>query len=268
VWNIYERYPDTRDGIEASLIDMLKNSRVYPETTGYLVCGLSSIGRRDLKPFFDALFDTGEIDLNLIGPESIEQLFNRHKIPSFFIDIESFYSESAIRERQERWAQLDIENRAEEYLNYLLVHESEIGRNNPCPCGSGKNFKKCCLVIVERTKQEIAATREEIGEKREIRDAHCVLRSSEMALRQILATYNRTDIFTEIEQSLHAVLDAPLDTIKKRGFGSFVSPVLNKMIFLNKKETKRFFELLSGYFTAASYIASRAEEPGNTEPNP
>lgn len=21
----------------------------------------------------------------------------------------------------------------------------EIGRNNPCPCGSGKKFKKCCL---------------------------------------------------------------------------------------------------------------------------
>ena len=21
----------------------------------------------------------------------------------------------------------------------------EIGKNNPCPCGSGKKFKKCCL---------------------------------------------------------------------------------------------------------------------------
>ena len=22
--------------------------------------------------------------------------------------------------------------------------ENEIGRNDPCPCGSGKKFKKCC----------------------------------------------------------------------------------------------------------------------------
>ena len=22
----------------------------------------------------------------------------------------------------------------------------KIGRNDPCPCGSGKKFKKCCLV--------------------------------------------------------------------------------------------------------------------------
>lgn len=30
--------------------------------------------------------------------------------------------------------------------NQALVHESErIGRNDPCPCGSGKKYKKCCL---------------------------------------------------------------------------------------------------------------------------
>jgi len=23
--------------------------------------------------------------------------------------------------------------------------EKKIGRNEPCPCGSGKKFKKCCL---------------------------------------------------------------------------------------------------------------------------
>jgi uncharacterized protein YecA (UPF0149 family) len=22
----------------------------------------------------------------------------------------------------------------------------DVGRNDPCPCGSGKKFKKCCLV--------------------------------------------------------------------------------------------------------------------------
>ena len=23
-------------------------------------------------------------------------------------------------------------------------HESKVGRNDPCPCGSGQKFKKCC----------------------------------------------------------------------------------------------------------------------------
>ena len=27
---------------------------------------------------------------------------------------------------------------------FLLHHGKEVGRNDPCPCGSGKKFKKCC----------------------------------------------------------------------------------------------------------------------------
>jgi uncharacterized protein YecA (UPF0149 family) len=27
---------------------------------------------------------------------------------------------------------------------YQLKHRQEVGRNDPCPCGSGKKYKKCC----------------------------------------------------------------------------------------------------------------------------
>lgn len=27
----------------------------------------------------------------------------------------------------------------------IVVKEAKIGRNDPCPCGSGKKYKKCCL---------------------------------------------------------------------------------------------------------------------------
>ena len=26
-----------------------------------------------------------------------------------------------------------------------IVNGSKVGRNDPCPCGSGKKFKSCCL---------------------------------------------------------------------------------------------------------------------------
>jgi len=26
-----------------------------------------------------------------------------------------------------------------------LVNLARVGRNDPCPCGSGRKFKKCCL---------------------------------------------------------------------------------------------------------------------------
>lgn len=35
---------------------------------------------------------------------------------------------------------------AKEYnKSKIIVKEAKIGRNDPCPCGSGKKYKKCCL---------------------------------------------------------------------------------------------------------------------------
>jgi preprotein translocase subunit SecA len=37
-----------------------------------------------------------------------------------------------------------IENRGDEEVQKTPAHSSKIGRNDPCPCGSGKKYKKCC----------------------------------------------------------------------------------------------------------------------------
>lgn len=28
---------------------------------------------------------------------------------------------------------------------HVLTHRRAIGRNTPCPCGSGRKYKKCCI---------------------------------------------------------------------------------------------------------------------------
>jgi len=38
----------------------------------------------------------------------------------------------------------DQERQSSRAQNPLLA-ETSVGRNDPCPCGSGKKFKKCCL---------------------------------------------------------------------------------------------------------------------------
>jgi len=35
-----------------------------------------------------------------------------------------------------------VQNR---YLSMYVREEPKVGRNDPCPCGSGKKYKKCCL---------------------------------------------------------------------------------------------------------------------------
>lgn len=42
---------------------------------------------------------------------------------------------------------LSAERRAEmtkEYRQSKIVHREKVGRNDPCPCGSGKKYKACC----------------------------------------------------------------------------------------------------------------------------
>ncbi|MGQ0752307.1 MAG: SEC-C metal-binding domain-containing protein [Betaproteobacteria bacterium] len=61
-----------------------------------------------------------------------------------------FYSPEAIAQRQERWAKEDAEDSDEDESDDVpapYVREApRIGRNEPCPCGSGKKYKKCCLL--------------------------------------------------------------------------------------------------------------------------
>ncbi len=68
-----------------------------------------------------------------------------------FKDPWSFYSPACIDERQRRWAE---EAAAEEQRERALPESDaisrsgatfKVGRNDPCPCGSGKKYKKCCL---------------------------------------------------------------------------------------------------------------------------
>lgn len=71
-----------------------------------------------------------------------------------------FYSASAIAQRQARWQEEDrLQTEQDDPEKDPLDHDlldllpvepivrsgPKIGRNDPCPCGSGKKYKKCCL---------------------------------------------------------------------------------------------------------------------------
>lgn len=38
----------------------------------------------------------------------------------------------------------DNEEFNEEVQETYIREEAKVGRNDPCPCGSGKKYKKCC----------------------------------------------------------------------------------------------------------------------------
>lgn len=38
-----------------------------------------------------------------------------------------------------------MNDRLEQLPDERLVRRVKVGRNSPCPCGSGRKFKKCCI---------------------------------------------------------------------------------------------------------------------------
>ena len=45
---------------------------------------------------------------------------------------------SIFKKEAEKWFFYDVKK------NVPIKKDNKVGRNDPCPCGSGKKFKKCC----------------------------------------------------------------------------------------------------------------------------
>ena len=83
------------------------------------VIGLRSYGQKDpLSEFKKEAFSLFEILLEKIKIDIIKYLFNLNIVIQ--------------------------EKKAEDTQEEIVPTEKKIGRNEKCPCGSGKKFKHCC----------------------------------------------------------------------------------------------------------------------------
>jgi hypothetical protein len=116
---------------------------------------IALLGWRDLAPLVDQAWDEGRIPEDMMDRANFESdLAEAERAPG---DIERFrtanlgYIEDVLESLQ--WTDRGNEGLPDEdgfdpaydiqqpYRNPLR----DIGRNDPCPCGSGKKYKKCCL---------------------------------------------------------------------------------------------------------------------------
>lgn len=70
------------------------------------------------------------------------QVWNEHEFVNEFEDWEEqadvFYGGHGDRATDPEPFEIMDEN------NYTVLKSCKIGRNSPCPCGSGKKYKRCC----------------------------------------------------------------------------------------------------------------------------
>lgn len=105
----------------------------------------------------DTLTFTGFLDgisTSLIEELDVESLGEESNI-KLSIDFEKLYYNMHAAKADwlynlPQWDNILTEERRKEIKkeynkSQIVVKEKKIGRNEPCPCGSGKKYKKCCL---------------------------------------------------------------------------------------------------------------------------
>jgi hypothetical protein len=118
------------------------------------------------QPFLDqirALYDRGLVDTSIVGElEEVEAAASddpaklRREYAESMPPIDNTAEEISAWERfnlEEEWADDDLLE-ADSYVPpkpmppaVPIRVEPKIGRNDPCPCGSGKKYKKCCMKV-------------------------------------------------------------------------------------------------------------------------
>ncbi|HET6883492.1 MAG TPA: DUF1186 domain-containing protein [Pirellulales bacterium] len=139
------------------------------ELAAGLVCELANFAPREAIDDIREAYDRGEIDESIIGLDGVERAIAegearlRHVfecLPSTGIPdtIEELGEWAAFQQKREQSTAPRREpvfapalpkssygSATEERVTQTIVSENpRIGRNEPCPCGSGKKFKKCC----------------------------------------------------------------------------------------------------------------------------
>ena len=129
--------PEIKAACIQTLRDQLERyEQTDPELNGFVVLGLIDMGAVDCHEIIRRAYESGNVDISICG------------------DLEDVEIELGVRKERStpRPKYLDFsedDRRDDPYLTLppdtTYYRGEKIGRNDPCPCGSGKKYKKCCL---------------------------------------------------------------------------------------------------------------------------
>jgi len=135
-------------------------SEIKPQENCFVWHGWQSaiamLGLVELKPLVDQAFRLGYISQSWLSFEDFEDDLQSARFPedefSLFGDtIEELSGWYCFSPEYEKWKQRgtgdwDADDWKAQSPGIPAVNPfRDVGRNDPCPCGSGKKFKKCCL---------------------------------------------------------------------------------------------------------------------------
>ena len=140
-----ERYPEMRDDVLKGLCDTLRRFQDTDETVNaFVISYLLDMRAVEAAELIERAYAANRVDISVsgnwntvrqeLGVEGLglvpEDLARVRAFPSLFPPSSDTSGESGKRARRDDSA--------------TIRSSGKVGRNQPCPCGSGKKYKKCC----------------------------------------------------------------------------------------------------------------------------
>jgi hypothetical protein len=144
-------HPDWKDEVISFFHTILVREGEDKEFLSLCLDDVAELKDPRSKPILRSLFDSGMIDEEIIAWDDVEEIYHtptedlshhNKQDPMTFFSPENLNYLRKINEK----TKFEDEIRATTAWSELEEPEKKkVGRNDPCPCGSGKKYKKCCL---------------------------------------------------------------------------------------------------------------------------
>jgi uncharacterized protein YecA (UPF0149 family) len=139
-----KKYPSYEDEVKSHLIELL-NSTGDATFAGIAADALATFHDPSVMPEIRRAFEEGRVDESFIDEEEMEEIVN-----GVYTDMDENDFKRYTRSPLDHFSRENIEYL--HFINYAGKEETrtgskkeKIGRNEPCPCGSWKKYKKCCM---------------------------------------------------------------------------------------------------------------------------
>ncbi len=147
--------PERRDEISTVYADVfthfseatLEDNLIDSEFLGLAICDTINCNLHELLPIIKFLHDKGYVSLMVNGTyENVEKAFAdkpRRNYKKELYTIVELYANVL-----KTWAGYNEDKQPEPLKPIFPINAAvanNVGRNDPCPCGSGKKYKKCCM---------------------------------------------------------------------------------------------------------------------------
>jgi len=161
VLQYYLHHPDSKEQIRSWYQNILtefltteKENLIDTDLISLIICDVMEGGFRDLLLIIDKLFEAGYVAESICGTrDDVHNDFDSDAAAAWKKEVLSIYGQ--YDEIVNNWYDQDEDLGNEGLGSDLLaeenpdegplIREPKVGRNDPCPCGSGKKYKKCCM---------------------------------------------------------------------------------------------------------------------------